>query len=312
MPSVLVTGVNGFVGPYVSRELDKNGIEVHGIAGPHNCHTNTDFASYQVVDLLEPDAVSEIDMTRIDSVIHLAGMVSVTDSFRNPDAYKSANHLMQANLLNAANKQDASPRFVIASSGGVYDGSTSRPSEETSDVNPLSPYTSSKIDQETTMQEYARKYGFSYAIVRGFNHIGPGMRQDFLVGSLARQLARSINDDAPSLTVGNLNPSRDYVDVRDVAIAYRLLSGVEAPDGIYNVCSGRSLSGKEVLSKLIDIACIQPIVKIDPDLIRSADTELSVGSFKKINAVTAWSPSIPIEVTLRDVFEYEKSKAATS
>ena len=71
---------------------------------------------------------------------------------------------------------------------------------------------------------YDRSDRLPVAIVRPFNHIGPGQRQEFVVPSFVQQLVQIAAGAAePVVKVGNLSAVRDFTDVRDVVRAYRLM-----------------------------------------------------------------------------------------
>ena len=104
---------------------------------------------------------------------------------------------------------------------------------------------------------------------------------DFVVASLAAQLARIAGGGAPQLFVGNLNAARDFLDVRDVVAAYVALARGGERGEVYNVCSGRAVTIRDVLRELIAIARVPVEVREDPLRVRSADVPLSVGSARE-------------------------------
>ena len=86
---------------------------------------------------------------------------------------------------------------------------------------PANPYAASKIAAETYAHAWARAYGLDVIVARPFNHIGVGQDPRFAVASFARQLAEIAAGGAAVMHVGNLDAQRDFLDVRDVAAAYR-------------------------------------------------------------------------------------------
>ena len=101
-------------------------------------------------------------------------------------------------------------------------------------------------------------------IARGFNHIGPGQKEHFVVASLAAQLARIAAGGPPQLFVGNLDAARDFLDVRDVVAAYVALARHGERGEVYNVCSGSAVTIRDVLRELIAIARVPVEVREDP------------------------------------------------
>lgn len=295
-----MTGVNGFVGNHVARELSAHGYEVIGVGGPNSATDNNAVSEYIPVDLLNVDEVNSIKLRDISAVIHLAGLAAVGPSFDKPLEYISSNAGMEINLFEAAVNQDVQPKFLIISSGSLYDPNTPLPLSEESLVNPSSPYAVSKITQEQMAHYYGQR-GFPIIVARPFNHIGPGQGLGFLVPDLASQIVDYKNGTTEEVTVGNLDARRDYTDVRDIARAYRLLIESGKNGEIYNICSGKSLSGHEVLQGLVKAAGVTPPVVQDPAKLRPSDNPIIYGSNSKLAQDTGWKPEISLETTFQDV-----------
>lgn len=301
MSSVLVTGVNGFVGQHLARELIANGHTVVGVGGPLVAEAKaTPLQDYLQLDLTDPAAAQKIKFATIDSVVHLAGLAAVGPSFEDPLLYMATNVGIEVNLFEVAIAQQATPKFLIISSGSLYDPKAALPITEQSPSQPSSPYAVSKLGQEN-MADYYRGRGFDCVIARPFNHIGPGQGAGFLIPDLAKQLVAVEQGKAKELLVGNLDAKRDYTDVRDIARAYRLLLEGGKSGATYNVCSGHARSGHEVLEELLSTSTVRPTVTADPNKLRPADNPLIYGSHEKLSNDTGWQPEISFEQTIRDV-----------
>lgn len=303
---VLIAGVNGFVGHHLARELSGAGHTVVGVGldtalSPQLSDAVGEF--HANCDLTDADQVSQLPLSDIDAVINLAGLANVGDSFKPGAAerYTHINvavHTTLAERLRELGKRDT--RVIAVSTGAVYDNTQPMPiSEDGTLLQDGSPYALSKITMEQALAEL-RVAGQDIVVVRPFNHIGPGQLPGFIVPDLISQL-QSGGPTEP-LMVGDLTTKRDYTDVRDVARAYRLL--VEAPvlnHPVYNVCSGTSHSGQEILDTLLDALSLQqkPIVR-DETKIRPNDPRDIRGNNQRIAADTGWSPTISFEQTLRD------------
>lgn len=301
MNKILITGANGFVGQHLAKELSENGKIVAGIGGSIGAKDSPPYLSeYSVVDLNDPEAVNEINLSNIDGVIHLAGLAAVGPSFENPMLYVNTNVGIEVNLFEVAMAQKVKPRFLIISSGSLYDAKADLPLSETSSVDPSSPYAVSKIGQEQ-MALYYQSRGIESIIARPFNHIGPGQGPGFLVPDLSQQIVDIERGNTNELLVGNLDAKRDYTDVRDIVRAYRLLLEKGRAGEIYNVCSGKARSGHEILDGLLASSEVKPEVKEDPSKMRPSDNPEIYGSFDKLTADTGWSPEIELDTTLSDV-----------
>jgi GDP-4-dehydro-6-deoxy-D-mannose reductase len=114
----------------------------------------------------------------------------------------------------------------------------------------------------------------------------------------------------PLLRLGNLDSVRDFSDVRDVVAAYELLLEHGESGSVYNVCSGRGCSIRELVEVLVSLSKVTPQVERDPDLYRpSARDQLAlVGSPERIRAL-GWEPRYSLEETLRDLLDDWRSRA---
>ena len=301
MERVLVTGANGFVGNHLVKELADNGYEVIGVGGAQGSNEpNANISEYITLDLNNLDETKKIDFTKVTSVIHLAGLAAVGASFDNPMLYINTNIGIETNLFESAIAQKAFPRFLIISSATLYDPRAPLPLNESSAVVPNSPYSVSKLGQEQMGQYYARR-GFEVIVARPFNHIGPGQNTGFLLPDLTQQIVTFERGQTTEVKVGNLDALRDYTDVRDIVRAYRLLLESGKSGETYNICSGKPLSGHEVLEQILQVAGIKPRIVQDPAKMRPSDTPVIYGSHDKLTADTGWQPLIDTSSSIRDI-----------
>jgi GDP-4-dehydro-6-deoxy-D-mannose reductase len=302
MKKVLVTGSNGFVGQHLVRELSEHDIAVIGVGGPLPAGASAapGSSNYLVLDLSKPEEAAKIDFTGVDGVIHLAGLAAVGPSFDDPMLYMDINVGIEVNLFEVATAQAAKPRFLIISSGTLYDPSSPQPLTESSPTLPNSPYAVSKLGQEQ-MARYYQSRGFECIIARPFNHIGPGQGPGFIVPDLAQQIVAVAAGKQAEVSVGNLDSKRDYTDVRDIVRAYRLLLEKGQAAETYNICSGNPVSGHEILDGLAAAAGVQPVVTADSDKMRPSDIAVLSGSHQKLSDDTGWQPEIPLATALADV-----------
>lgn len=298
---ILVTGANGFVGGHLVRELSEHGYEVIAISGSKEKLSSPFVSKYVYADLTNFEDVKQIDFTGIMGVVHLAGLAAVGPSFDNPLQYVETNMGIEINLYEAAQSQGVKPRFIIVSSGSLYGPHASLPLTEESNVLPNSPYAVSKLGQEQLAAYYGGR-GFEYIIARPFNHIGPGQSLGFIAPDLTKQVIEAGNGTASEVRVGNLESRRDYTDVRDIVRAYRLLLEHGKPGGIYNICSGRALSGQQILDAIFTASGSKARTVQDPERMRPADTPAIYGSTDKLRADTGWEPQIDIlEATIGEI-----------
>lgn len=303
MMKALVTGGTGFAGRHLVRELLSNGYEV--AATSMHSETLPDVEVIRI-DLSKVENLNTINFKDYGVVFHLAGLAAVGPSFRRPIEYLRANSEIQVNIFEACMMQDARPKFIVISSANIY-CADELPLKETSEVIPTSPYAVSKITQEYLGQYYGTR-DFEVVIARAFNHMGPGQLEGFIVADFAKQIAEAEAVGGGSVKTGNLTARRDYTDVRDIVRAYRLLAEKGKPSEVYNVCSGRAISGNEILDGLLDNSTARIDVATDPDLFRPVDRPEVYGSHEKISEDTGWEPEIPLERTLKETLDFWRGR----
>lgn len=294
---VLVTGAAGFVGPHLINELINAGHAPIAVINTKE-KPRRDIKTHRC-NLLNPNDVSKIDFNNIDAVIHLAGLAATGLSFEKPMDYINTNIGIEINLFEAALKQEARPKFLVISSGALYDPREKLPLDETSKTVPSSPYAVSKIGQEQMAHYYGIR-GFEYIIARPFNHMGPGQGEGFIVPDLAKQVVEAEKGLIKEIRVGNLEAKRDYTDVRDIVRAYRLLAEKGKSGETYNICSGISYSGQQILNSLLASGKVKIKITQDQSRMRPSDTPNIYGDHSKLTKDTGWDPIIKFEQTLRD------------
>lgn len=307
---VLVTGANGFVGPHLLRALVQAGHEVTA-TGSRGKTVLPEGVTFLSLDLTDRDQVDRLDFRAIEGVIHLAGLAAVGPSFEAPLHYIAVNGGIEINLFEAATAQGAKPKFVIVSSGSLYDPASPLPLTEKSPVQCTSPYAVSKRLQEELAGYYGQR-GFEYVIARPFNHIGPGQNEGFLIPDLAKQIATAEGNGAKTIDVGNLSAKRDYTDVRDIVRAYVALLERGTNREIYNICSGRALAGGQVLENMLKLSKnteLKPVT--DKTKLRPVDAPEIYGDHRKLTTDTGWEPLIPVEETLAQTLEDWRERVAS-
>jgi GDP-4-dehydro-6-deoxy-D-mannose reductase len=314
MQKVLITGVNGFVGHHVATQLNRRGISVVGVGNQSAIDNDLGdvVASYISCDLTNPEMVSKIDLTGVDAIINLAGFAKVGDSAGQGELYNRVNIGVHTVLYDECLKQNVSPRIIAVSTGAVYDPEQPMPITEESrliDQNRTNEYVVSKQLMEDAMTLYRQK-GLQIIVARPFNHSGPGQLPGFLIPDLGEQIVVASAGNA-SLKVGNLNTKRDYTDVRDVARAYvelAVCNESELGHDLYNICSGKSIAGHEILSMLLNSFGATGLnVEVDAARVRTHDIPDIYGSRDRLTQDIGWSPQTTVEKMIDDYVSWKRS-----
>ena len=311
---ILITGIAGFAGSHLTQYLNSlGGIEVAGIdlAKPsQQFHDLFDDAAPHVhcCDLADAESVTGIiRQERPDAVIHLAAMAQVAGAWDNAGRILKTNIVCTQTLMQAI--QDAAPdaRTLLISSSEVY-GNVSPdelPLTENSQLRPNNPYSVSKVSQEFVGKAYSDTFGTEVVIARPFNHIGPRQVGNFVVSHFAKQIAEiEAGQSEAVMRVGNLEPKRDFTDVRDIVRAYYLMLTRGQAGEAYNVASGTSHAISEILDILLGLSAAEPKIENIPELMRPSDTPDVRGDCTKLKSLGEWDVTIPLEQSLEDTLNY--------
>lgn len=308
--TVLVTGANGFVGRWVVRALLAAGHTVVGASGPASTRTAAldDAERRQVqwrpLDLLDETSVRGAVQGGVDAVIHLAGLASGGDAMKDPGAAWTVNAAGTARLIGELGRRRAAgeidPAVVVASTAEVYGRSTKR-LVETDPIAPRSPYAASKRGAELAAEETALRTGLRVVVARAFPHTGPGQDTRFVAPAFVERLGTAKRIGVRCVNVGNLDITRDFLDVRDVAQAYLRLALRGVPGQAYNIASGNETTLRALFDRIAAIVGVDAIPEADAALMRPADIAYLVGDAAKLRAATGWAPEIPLDTTLTDL-----------
>ena len=299
----LITGVSGFVGPYLVRHLVKSGFEVFGV---DRSGKRVDGCIVEQCDVTDSAAVSSlVGRVRPDFIFHLAGQSSVERSWKEPLLTRDVHVNGTRNLLDAVVAAKIKPRILIVSSAEVYGVPNKIPISESHPVHPVTPYGESRVEQEQMALDYFKGRGLHIIISRSFNQTGPGQPSTFVCSDFGRQVAEAEKGIKKEIVVGNLDIRRDFTDVRDAVAAYLLALEKGKPGEIYNICSGNSYSIKSILDTLVSFSAAKSIKIVKAaSKKRKHDIPELVGNNSKFRETTGWQPRIPIERTLKEILEF--------
>lgn len=312
MSTILVTGAGGFVGGWLAKRLLAADHVVHGattdgrapevsVLGPDEVRA----VEWRSLELLDNTSVSQLVHRAFDGVVHLAAMSSGADARQDPGAAWAVNAGGTARLFDELGKRrlrgEADPLVVLASTGEVYGARASAPLREDAPIAPVSPYAASKAGAELAARETHERTGLRVIVARPFQQTGPGQDERFVVPALVRRLLAAKALGAHAVKVGNLDPVRDFLDVRDVADALVALLARGVAGETYNIATGKGVALGDLFDRIAEAVGVTAVPEADPRLMRAADIPYLVGDATKLTAATGWSATIPLERTLGDL-----------
>lgn len=315
MARALITGINGFVGSHLAEYLlEHTDWHVAGtVYGPEdNIEHLRDRLELYPAELSELETVlSIVERAKPDYIFHLAAQPLVSLSRRDPWGTLAVNIRLQLNILEAVARLGSTARILVVGSSEEY--GLVRPDElpvkETNPLRPTSPYAVSKIAQDMLGLQYHLSHKLFTVRVRSFNHIGPRQSLGFVAPDFASQIAEAeAGLREPVIRVGNLEPQRDFSDVRDVVRGYHLLITQGEPGEVYNLGSEQAHSVRELLETLVAMSKVPITVEQNPERLRPTEVPVMVSDCTKIREQTGWRPIIPFEDSLRDVLDYWRER----
>lgn len=309
MKRLLITGADGFVGRWLVREALAQGWTVTAVTGPGGAppsswlDTGADAVTTFEADFDSLAAITRVAREPADAVVHLAAVASGAAARRDPEAAMRVNGVASVMLLTQVHEFGRRPRLLMVSTGEVYGTGHAGPIPESAPRRPVSDYARSKSAGEDAIEDLAPAMGLDVITVRPFTHTGPGQAPLYVLPGIARRLRDAKRAGGREIRVGNLDPIRDFLDVRDVVRAYLLLIEHGVTGAVYNVASGEGHGLRDCFARLADAVGVDAVPVPDPALMRPVDIPILIGDPSRLRAATGWSPAIPFDQTLRDLVD---------
>ncbi|MGH9503924.1 MAG: SDR family oxidoreductase [Terriglobales bacterium] len=295
MATYLVTGVAGFIGSTLARELLAQGEKVRGLDNfstgkPENIAEVLNRIELHEADLLDLEALHRA-CQGVDYVLHQAAIPSVPRSVKDPLGNNRANVDGTLNLL-VASRDARVKRVVYAASSSAYGDTPTLPKREDMAPNPNSPYAVAKLTGEYYMTCFYRCYGLETVCLRYFNVFGP--RQDPFSpysGVLARFITQMLKGEAPTI-FGDGTQSRDFTYVDNVVAANLLAckaEGREAAGKVFNVATGTRTDLNQTCEILKKLTGYSGEVKYAPE--RAGDVKHSLADISRAQKHLGYQPT---------------------
>lgn len=305
----LVIGGDSFVGRHLLKEFISSGDEVYA----STINTNSSAMELPkdhvyVLDLGSPTQIQGVlKSCQPECIVNLAGQSSVALSWRDPAKTIELNVIGSINLLESMRILGLEAKILLIGSSEEY-GPVQPPEvpiAETHQLKPVNPYAISKAVQEEFARLYFQVHGLKVLMARSFNHIGAGQNLGFVIPDFCRQIVRIEREGSETaIRVGNIDAMRDFTDVRDVVRAYGMILRLGQTGLAYNVGSGKATRIGNLLEMLISYSTKKIDVKIDNEKYRPIDVPIISANIDRIQKDTGWSPTIPLEQSLKDTLQY--------
>ena len=306
---VLVTGGAGFIGSHLVEELVKR---------KHKVRVLDDLSAGRMENLEAVEKKIEFvkgsisDKPTVDGAMkgckgayHLAAMVSVQDSIKNPVKTWDVNIRGTLLVLGAA-KREKAKRVVLSSSAAVYGDAFGLPKMEDGSLQPKSPYGESKHINEMNAVKYWKDYGLETVCLRYFNVYGPRQVPDSPYSGVITKFVRAGLKGERPVIYGDGKQTRDFVYVKDVVGANVLAMGAaKAPGEIFNIGTGRETSILRLWNGVAGLTKSSKKPKYEDE--RQGDIYRSYASIEKAKKLLKYAPEWELKKGLGETVEWMKN-----
>src|SRR3989338_8942959 len=281
---ILVTGGAGFIGSHVARLLLDGGYKVTILDNLVSSDKKSIDPKAKLIigDITDPQK-TQAALDNIDAVIHMAGLIIVPESVKDPIKYCENNVIGTVSLLESMRKANVK-RIIFSSSACVYGTPEKLPIKEDAPVHPDNPYGASKASIETYLQTYNALFGFDSIILRYFNPYGPGEnhRQEthaipnFIKATLAKK---------PIPLYWKGEQIRDFIYIEDLARAHIDVLDQKGYQ-VFNIGTEKGIKVKDVIDEIFKVVGYQVPIK---DLgKRAGDVHANFASSEKLQKIAGW------------------------
>lgn len=297
----LITGGAGFIGSNLANELSKK----HEVFVLDDLSTGRKENLNKKVKLIEGSVTDYKTVEKatkgIDYVFHLAALVALEHSIKNPEETFNVNTLGTFYVLKASLKNKVK-KVIFASSAAVYGNSPKLPKKEDMKPEPLVPYGFSKLNSEYLCKSFLQ-FGLKTVCLRFFNVYGPKQNLNSEYSAVIPIFINNALNNKDTELDNAGKQTRDFIFVKDVVNACKI--AMEKGEGVYNVCSGKEISIKELAEIIKKLTNSNSQFVNAPK--REKDIERSVGDNTKLRKL-GWKPEINIDEGLKETVRWFRSQ----
>ena len=302
--TILVTGGAGFIGQWLIRRLLQN--QQSGVILYDNFFTGhrktlpLEHPHFEVIegDIRDRDTLCQTLKKHHPRLIyHLAAHHFIPYCNAHPDETLAVNVMGVQSILDACRTAPVE-QLIFASTAAVYPIREGANSED-SPVDPIDIYGISKMFGETLVRRFAMDTGTKCTVGRFFNAYGAGETNPHVIPEIMTQLQQGDH-----ITVGNLDPKRDYIYTDDMAAALELIGRENTSTyEVYNIGTGQEYAVRELIS-IIGTLLDRPLeVKQAQQRMRATERLHLVADITKIHQHLGWRPCVSLKEGLRHTLQ---------
>ncbi len=247
--NILITGGAGFIGSHLSENLndDKRVKKIYIIDNLSSGSKKniSRILKGKKIKFIKQD-IRNINKIKkyfrdISTVFHLAGLVDVTYSIKNPIEYFKNNLLGTLNILECMKFHNVK-KIIFAASSSCYGNAGKKSISETQKIEPESPYAYTKNSAEELIKLFSKMNKINFISLRLFNVYGPRAKMTGNYASVISIFLNQKKNQRPLTIVGDGNQSRDFVHVEDVVEVFKKAGFKKIKNKIFNIGTGKSVT----------------------------------------------------------------------
>jgi GDPmannose 4,6-dehydratase len=316
MKRALITGITGQDGRHLSEFLSSKGYQVFGLVhGQNNPKAELVKSENPALEVVDGDLrdlsslIAVVTQVQPDEVYNLGAISFVQLSFKQAELTAEITGLGVLRMLEAVRivggAQNNPIRFYQASSSEMFGKVRETPQTERTPFHPRSPYGAAKVFGHYTTVNYREAYNIHASSGILFNHEGPRRGLEFVTRKVTNAVARIKLGLQDSITLGDLDPKRDWGYAGDYVEAMWMMLQQDEPDD-YVIATGETHSVRELLDISFDLAGYDDwsrFVKQDPRFFRPSEVNLLIGDASKARENLGWQPRVTFEELVQMMYE---------